>query len=210
MRFKINMAMAVLAVVGMLAGVLIAFGSASAGGGEQIGASSPVRDFQDHYNVKIMNAQQRGTSILVRDAEGISMNIDTTDLPVGAYSVWWVIFNKPSECGNNKCGSSDTGAGGSPNPAEASVLWATGGIVGPDREGHFSASIGVGLDRAPGEVLRGPALLEPMTAEVHLILRYHGSPQWDDADRFLAQQTIFSGNCDAFPCFMPQVVAHLP
>ena len=94
--------------------------------------------------------------------------------------------------------------------AEASVLWAMAGIVGPDPKGRFSASLGVGLDKAPGEVLRGPALTDPIGAEVHLVLRFHGTPEWDDPERFLAQQSIFAGNCDNFPCFNPQVVAHLP
>ena len=114
MKVKLNLGLLIIMVVAVLALVLIAFGSASAGGGEEIGGVSSIHDFQDHANVKVMNPQQRGASILVRDAEGISMNIDTTDLPVGAYSVWWVIFNKPHECGNDNCGSSDTGASGSP------------------------------------------------------------------------------------------------
>ena len=35
------------------------------------------------------------------------MSLDTTDLPVGAFTVWWVIFNNPSACTNNDCGASD-------------------------------------------------------------------------------------------------------
>ena len=212
MTSKLKLAALTLAIIGILFGGLTVYQiqSVSAGGGEEIGASNPVYDHDDHGNVAIMNPQQRGTSTLVRDTEGISMNVQTTDLPVGAYSIWWVIFNKPSGCRNNDCGVSDTAPGGAPNPAEASVLWATGGIVGPDREGHFSASLGVGLENAPGEVLRGPALTNPLGAEVHVILRYHGTPEWDDSERFLAQQAVFSGNCDQFPCYMPQSVAHSP
>ena len=212
MRMKLMFVILALAIAGILAGGLAAYQSqsVSAGGGEEVGTTSTIHDFQDNGNVPIMYPQQRGTSTLVRNAEGISMNLDSKDLPVGAYSIWWVIFNKPSECGNNECGGSDTGRGGAPNPAEASVLWATGGMVGPDRQGHFSARLGVGLAKAPGEVLRGPALTDPLGAEVHLIIRFHGTPEWDDPERFLAQQYIFSGNCDKFPCYMPQSVAHIP
>jgi hypothetical protein len=105
----------------------------SAGGGEKIDATASVHDFQDYGGVIVMNAQNRGTSALIRNAEGISMNLETSDLPVGAYSVWWVIFNKPSECTNGTCGAVDTGKGGAPNPAEGTLLWAPGGVVGPDR-----------------------------------------------------------------------------
>ena len=110
------------------------------------------------------------------------MNIDTTDLPVGAYTVWWVIFNKPGECSDGACGANDTGRAKDPpgNLAEGGVLWATGGIVGPDRMGHFSASLGLGVDAAPGPVLRGPALTNPMGAEIHLVVRYHGPTDWSD------------------------------
>ena len=212
MRVKIKLVILALAIAGILAGGLAAYQNqyVRAGGGEEFGTTSTVHDFQDHGGVDVMFPKQRGTSEIVRDQEGISMSIDTTDLPVGVVSVWWVIFNKPSECSNNNCGGSDTGKGGAPNPAEASVLWATAGIVGPDRNGHFSASLGVGLNKAPGEVLRGPSLTDPIGAEVHLVLRFHGTPEWDDPERFLAQQSIFAGNCDKFPCFNPQSVAHKP
>ena len=212
MKTKLDVAVLTLAILGILLGGLAVYekGSVSAGGGEEIGTASPVYDFQDHGNVSIMDSQERGTSSLVRDAEGISMNIKTSDLPVGAYSIWWVIFNNPSECTNGKCGSSDTAKGDVPNPAEASVLWATGGIVGPDRKGHFSANLGVGLEKVPGEVLRGPALTKPLEAEVHLVVRFHGSPAWGNPDVLTAQLTTFQGNCDNFPCFMPQSAFHQP
>jgi len=212
MRLKITLVVIALAIAGALAGGLAAYQSAyvSAGGGEEIGDVSQVMDWQEHGNVTVMDPQERGTSTLIRNAEGITMKLHTTDLAVGAHSIWWVIFNNPNECTNNECGLSDTGAGGAPNPAEASVMWATGGIVGPDREGHFSASLKVGLDKAPGEVLLGPGLLNPLTAEVHMVVRFHGYPEWDDAERFLAQQSLFLGNCDKYPCYMPQASVHLP
>ena len=212
MKTKLKLAVLTLAIAGLVTVTLAAYQSqsVSAGGGEQVGGTTPVYDFQDHGNVEVMSPKQRGTSTLVRNTEGISMSLETTDLPVGTYSIWWVVFNKPSECTNGVCGASDDGRGGAPNPAEASVLWATGGVVGPDRIGHFSARLGVGLDKAPGQVLRGPSLTNPLGAEVHLILRFHGPAVWTDPAVFTSQLAIFAGHCDEFPCFMPQSAAHKP
>ena len=135
MKTKLKVSFLALAVAGILVLVLATQQGpiVSAGGGEKIDATASVHDFQDYGGVIVMNAQNRGTSALIRNAEGISMNLETSDLPVGAYSVWWVIFNKPSECTKGTCGSVDTGKGGAPNSAEGTLLWAPGGVVGPDR-----------------------------------------------------------------------------
>ena len=42
MKTKFNTAFLVIVVAGLLAGVLFAYGSASAGGGEEIGNSTPM------------------------------------------------------------------------------------------------------------------------------------------------------------------------
>ena len=207
MKTNFNTAFLVLVVAGLLLGALFAYGSASAGGGEEIGNTTPMYDFQDHGGVEVLFRKQRGTSQLVRDAEGISMSFDTADLPVGAFTVWWVIFNNPSACTNDDCGSSDTRLGG---PAEASILWATGGIVGPDRIGHASAHLKVGLDNAPGYVHRGPGLIDPIGSEVHIVIKYHGPPQWDDPEILARQLTTFVGDCARLLCYLPQSAVHSP
>ena len=207
MRIKFNTAFLVLVVAGLLAGVLFAYGSASAGGGEEIGNSTAMYDFQDHGGVEVLFRKQRGTSELVRDAEGISMSFDTTDLPVGAFTVWWVIFNDPTACTNDDCGGSDARSGG---PAEAAILWATSGIVGPDRIGHASAHLKVGLENAPGYVHRGPGLTNPMGSEVHIVVKYHGPPQYDDPEVLALQLTTFVGDCARLLCYLPQSAVHKP
>ena len=151
------------------------------------------------------------------------MNIDTADLHVGAYSTWWVIFNDPSGCSNGSCGENDVLPPPGTEEANVSVLWTgTGTIVGPDRMGHFSASLGVGLDAAPGQVIYGDGLLDPMGAEVHIIVRYHGPAIWDDATALVEQLSTFQGSCtpdsslgvgtdpNAFGCFDAQATIHLP
>lgn len=151
------------------------------------------------------------------------MNIDTADLPVGAYSTWWVIFNDPSGCSDGSCGENDVLPPPGTEEANVSVLWTgTGTIVGPDRMGHFSASLDVGLDAAPGQVIYGDGLLDPMGAEVHIIVRYHGPAIWDDATALVEQLSTFQGSCtpdsslgvgrdpNTFGCFDAQATIHLP
>ena len=210
MKTKLKVSFLALAVAGILVLVLATQQGpiVSAGGGEKIDATASVHDFQDYGGVIVINAQNRGTSALIRNAEGISMNLETSNLPVGAYSVWWVIFNKPSECTNGTCGAVDTGKGGAPNTAEGPCCGRPAGSS--DRTGHLSASLGVGPKKAPGEVRRGPTLTNPMGAEVHVVLRFHGTPAWDDPELFTSQLGTFGGGCDIFACFNPQSVAHLP
>jgi len=69
-----------------------------------------------------MNPQTIGTSNLVRTVENVSMNIDTTDLPIGAYSVWWVIFNNPAGSSDGECGENDVLPPPSTPEAEVSAV----------------------------------------------------------------------------------------
>ena len=221
MRSKIKLVFLSLAVFGLLAGGLALYGNVISGANAASKDSTPVFDLQDHGGVLVMNPKDRGTSDLVRTVDGISMNIDTTDLPVGAYTVWWIIFNNPAGCSDGACGENDVLPPPGTAEAQVSALWATGGIVGPDRMGHFSASIGVGLDAAPGQVLFGDGVTNPMGSEVHLVVRYHGPAMWSDADTLLAQMYTFQGFCTpassmgvgtdvtAFACYEPQATMHM-
>jgi len=82
MRKRFNLVMITLALVGLLAGGAAIYGNVSAGVSAASKGTVPVFDFMDH-GVRVMNPQNRGTSDLVRTVDGISMNIETTDLPVG-------------------------------------------------------------------------------------------------------------------------------
>ena len=177
MRRTLKFALVMLAAAGMFAGAAAIYGNVTTGVSAATSDTSPVFGFQDHGGVMVMNGKNRGTSDLVRTVDGVSMNIDTTDLPIGAYSVWWVIFNDPSMCSDGECGENDVLPPPGTKGAMVSPVWATGGIVGPDRMGHFSASLGVGPDAIPGQVLWGDGLTDPMGAEIHMILRYHGPVQ---------------------------------
>jgi len=162
-----------------------------------------------------------GESTLSRGDNWISYTLQTTGLPAGAYTNWWVILNHPDECANpdptvgSQCGLGDAFL---PDPSP-SVFWATGGVVQDDGVGHFQARIFVGDDLGiPGEqFLFGPGLLNPKGAEVFLIVKYHG-PASDDPDVLRGQTYTLLGSCSeganadasSMQCFDPQFAFHVP
>jgi len=170
---------------------------------------------------------------LKRKKDRLEFEIKTDGLPAGAYTVWWVAFNKPANC-IGPCDAMDVFLN-----AEAvgpSSFYSTGLIVEDEGEGLGSACFRDVhfLDEYRGapivkNFVPGPEI-DPMRAEIHLVIKYHGpaievdlSGGMNDsaiADAYLLndQTTTLLGNCEnangflppnpAFPlqCFDPQVV----
>ena len=125
-----------------------------------------------------------GSSAKLTRGDGLVwIRVNTTRLPAGAYTNWWVIFNNPDACSAPGCGGKDF-----PTPAvNASVLFATGGVVTDNGVGHFRAHLEEG--DLSGEVLFGPGLTTAEGAEIHYIVRYHGPAGAGDV--LTAQTTTF-------------------
>jgi hypothetical protein len=104
-------------------------------------------------------------SILHRNDTGVAMRIDTRALPVGTYTVWWVIWNDPAECATLPCGPGDIGAPGN------AIGFAVGGIQ-PSRNGKFTPAAGLTVGD-PTNMLFG-MLTDPHSAEIHLVVQWHG------------------------------------
>jgi hypothetical protein len=162
-----------------------------------------------------------GTSTLRRGDDWLSYNIHTTGLPPGAYTNWWIIWNYPENCSDGACDDDDFV--NPDNPAGVSVFWATGGIVQENGVGNFHGRAKVGElpggeDQVP---IPGPGLVNPKTALVLNIIKYHG-PASDDPDDLFLQTYTLTGLCgqdangyDLGPpfgiqCFDPQVAVHIP
>lgn len=160
----------------------------------------------------------RGFATLKRGRDWMQVNIQTSNLPVGAYTLWWVVFDTPAGC-SDTCGEDDLF-----NPAaNVSVFWATGGVVPESGVGNFRARHRVGDDLGvPGtQHILGDGSIDPSRAEVHNIIKYHG-PASQDPETLHAQITTLLGSCDdganavdlgapfGVQCFDPQAVAHLP
>lgn len=157
-----------------------------------------------------------GRATLTRGSDWIQVNIETSGLPSGAYTVWWVIFDTPNGC-TGACSDDDLF-----NPdAHVSVFWATGEIVHRSGDGNFLARHRAGDDLGePGtQHILGDGSIEPSRAEIHNIIKYHG-PASEDPDTLHAQITSLQGSCfeganavdlgEPFgvQCFDPQAVAH--
>jgi hypothetical protein len=184
-------------------------------------SSAPVQSFADG------SALDGSWSIVNRLENGLSMALHTSNLvPGDAYTVWWVIFNAPEKCTDGVCNEDDLfvidaatssiaideygqrvmDPAGLEN-ANISIQYATGGLVDAEGNGNFAAAVGVG--NVPG-VIAGPGLIDPQTAEVHLVVRSHGPVIADALD---AQIMAFGGGCepaDAPPCADVQFAMHLP
>ena len=144
-----------------------------------------------------------GAGTLTRTMESATARIYTTGLAKkAAYSIWWVVWNDPSEC-MGACGEDDLGVTGN------SVFYAGGFVTGTDGTVNVSVRVDAG-DLADGIDVLIPGGLEVghgFLAEMHLIIRSHGKIIEGMAD---VQVGSFFGACDINTCTDDQAVAFLP
>ncbi|MBK8023825.1 MAG: hypothetical protein IPK19_20925 [Chloroflexi bacterium] len=165
------------------------------------------------------------SSQLTRYPNGVTATLSTSDLEPGTvYTVWWVIFNSPENCTDGQCSLDDIFVFADDTTTERddagnrvldmdniaasniSVQHASGSV---SADGSLAVSASLGRGEVPGVVF-GPGLLDPYTAEVHLVVRTHGPAV---ADAYEAQLSTFGGGCepmDAAPCDDVQFVIHMP
>lgn len=112
-----------------------------------------------------------GTSTLHRGKDGLTVNFKASGLAQGTYTLWWVIFNDPGACAGD-CDDPDL------LDAQAEVMAATGGVVGPNGVGNFSAHLkendASGSINALFDLPSFGGLHDAQSAEVLMVLRTHG------------------------------------
>lgn len=135
---------------------------------------------------------------LRRDSHGVCLSADTRSLPEGAYTVWWVIYNKPAHCNNPvpygeaACGDLDI----TNSAVRATVMWAKGVLVGQDGRAHLNACIGTGeLTREVFDMGTKEGLLDPAGAEIQLVVHWHAAARYDAPLALGEQLTRFVGGC---------------
>jgi hypothetical protein len=151
----------------LLAALALALTAAAPAGaaGAEIGTSPVFSIGPGHVFVDWVPG---ANSTLVRTANGINISLQTSGLPAGhAVTMWALIFNNPSACGSGGCDESrgDLGIPG----VQGSVQHVAGHVVGSTST--FAGHLAVG-DAA--DAFTGPGLLNPFSAEIHLIVRDHG------------------------------------
>ena len=136
-----------------------------------------------------------GQAKLVRNKNGITVNFSANDLTPGyAYTLWWVIWNKPENCTEPfACSDADFLIA---DAVEVEVLYAGGHVVGNSGLGNFSAHVKEGDDsESINELfeLNGyGGLQDAQAAEIHAVLRNHGPVIPDQAAE---QINSYLGGC---------------
>jgi hypothetical protein len=145
-------------------------------------------------------------SRLLRTNNSLTVNVNTSDLPQGAYTLWWLIYNHPEECTVPFECLDPAHDEAIDSPVQFAAQNATGKIVGESGVGNFSASIKIGGPPS-GEVLQGPGLLNPAGALVVMIVRYHGPAL---PGMIPLQISMFNGGCAINNCEDMQIAIHEP
>jgi hypothetical protein len=133
---------------------------------------------------------------LVTNDQGATIEVHTSGVPSGnAVTLWWVVFNHPENCSGGECGVDDAWPPPGNTAAGASVMFATGHVIGGSGQGNFGGHVSV------GEPSGGPwpvGLTNPRGAEIHFILRDHGP-----AIPEIVQEQISTagGGCNNVPPF---------
>ena len=153
-----------------------------------------------------------GTSTLHRNKNGITVNFKAKNLKPGAYTIWWVIWNNPMECGDPEilepCVEADFGKAGD---VGVEVMYAGGHVVGNNGKGNFSAHLNAG-DDTPESMntsfgfpsVGGLAVGNTFDAEVHIVLRTHGPKVPGLVNE---QISSYGGGCDT-PFLIPPFTAY--
>ena len=166
------------------------------------GQSNPVITIKPVRVIADQSVVRTGGGMLVRDADGVFMTLNTAGLVPGTVATaWFAIFNTPAACATNPCSPPDLD-----NPSVHGGLFNAGGrIIGADGSATFGGFRAVGDTTGLERGTRG--LILPLTAEIHLVVRTHGPASTDPL--VLSQQlSLFNGGCPPNTCTTIQTSVH--
>lgn len=155
-------------------------------------------------------------SVMQRNRHGVSFSFRTTGLePDTVYTMWVLVFNNPQFC----IGTADLGCSpmvgdfAADTPIAASLVWGAGGISDGWGQIRLESTVFEGEGGWPGFKAFGPGLLDSSKAEIHLVLRRHGSAAELETAGLLETALTTPGGCVGAPCGAAgdvQAAAHLP
>lgn len=137
-----------------------------------------------------------------------------------AVTAWWVVFNDAAACADGPAPDGgtcliipvlDPPLVGDLFASNGCVIHGSGTVVDQKGRARLVASLFLNDltdDETNPCVLGDAGLLDPMTAEVHLVVRNHGKAL-QNRDRFLEQITSFNGGCAGGPVDGPNDCADL-
>jgi hypothetical protein len=149
----------------LIMGIALAAAAPAVAGGSESGTSPVFSIGPGHTFIDFVPG---ATSKLVRTSNGVSVSLETSQLPAGhAVTVWALIFNNPSACGADGCDETQGDLG---NPAvQGSLQRVAGHVVGATSS--FAGHLSIG---EASQAAFGPGLLNPYGAHINLIVREHG------------------------------------
>ncbi len=146
-----------------------------------------------------------GESHLTRTDDSLFIVVESCDLvPGDAYTLWWVVFNDPTECASHPCTGFDFGN----SLVGGSVGNASGNIAKSDGTMEFGGALRQDAGEDGHEILFGDMLTaDPHDAEVHIVVQSHG--QGRGGEKLRQQLTYFEANCTPV-CADLQFAIHQP
>ncbi|PCK07304.1 MAG: hypothetical protein COA42_15030 [Alteromonadaceae bacterium] len=185
----------------LIASSLVFGAHANAGGAyvPSVKSMAPVYETESELDGSPVElASVRGSwSKIERKSDKLCITTKANNLPEGAFTTWWIIFNEPDNCfgGDTIDGASCT-LGDVGNPAaDTSALSTAPALVGPRGVGIFDSCLEYG--EIPSTNLFGGGV-KNSHAEVHILIKWHGKAAFDDYNMLGNQLTKIDGGCDAF------------
>jgi hypothetical protein len=136
-----------------------------------------------------------GKSTLIRDGDNIYATYDLHNLtPGNVITLWFGAFNYPDKCmeasvdGIARCGVADL----MNMDVKASIIFAKAAAI--VREDGTATLGGVMTKGDTASAVTGMGLLEPATADIHVVSRIHG-PLAADTASIALQMSTFNGGC---------------
>ena len=175
----------------------------------------------------------RGFSTVERSDRGVTATLQASGLEQGAWTLWTIFYNHPDKCKHpmfgpdgrqiSACSFSDRNTEG----VDRNPGWGSGAVVDASGIGEFSVTRNVDDDSYIGTPPPGmpatfplccPVWTNPLGAEIHLLMRYHGPVVSELRE---AQLGSWGGGCsnqyDGFPnrgtagdfeCWDPSFAVH--
>ena len=150
----------------------------------------PDQETRAVFNLTSSNIIPGATAILERKQDRVEFQLISYGTPGAAYTVWLCGFDDPSACAATPCTSQELEMG----VGEAFCQYG-GGAIADEKSGFLSIS---GRSDVSSELILGDGLDEVSSAEIHLVLRNHGTGLM--GEQLWQALTSFNGGCPPNTC----------
>lgn len=182
------------------AAVVVASSTSVASNAKKQSLVSPVKTFESQVDSQITDRKVVPFAIskIKRKKDMICMTTQTSELPAGAYTNWWLVFNSPENCtGEGAMGESSCAMSEMEIPkTDATAFRSASGIVGFTGQTVFDSCIS--LNEIQDQTLFGSGAITNKNAEIYLIVKWHGPAAYNDGEMLSKQLLEVDGGCDYF------------